>query len=116
MCIKPRRFMLAGFCCRDRLKGYGQGNPVREGALLHFIDLFVPAFLAFIDDRVMAATHRRSDRLDCHDRGWIAAGTILKPHGLRSVRQLGCRNLMHDQRLVLMQEREVSRSSIDIKL
>jgi hypothetical protein len=88
----------------------------RLGALLHFIDRFVPAFLAFIDDRVMAATHRRSDRLDCHDRGWIAVGTILKPYGLRPVRQLGCQNFTHDQRLVLMQEREVSRSSIDIKL
>jgi hypothetical protein len=75
-----------------------------SGALLHFIDLLVPAFLAFIDDRVIPATHRRSDRLDCHDRGWIAVGTILKPYGLRPVRQLGCRNFTHDQRLVLMQE------------
>jgi hypothetical protein len=82
------------------------------GPLLQFIDLFVPAFLAFIEDRVIPATHRRSDRFDCHDRGWIAARTILKPHGLRPVRQLGCRNFTHDQRLVLMQEREVSRYRI----
>ena len=66
-------------------------RPPSEAALLHFIDIFVPAFLAFIDDRVIPATHRGSDRLDCHDPGRIAVGAILKPYGLHPVRQLGRR-------------------------
>jgi hypothetical protein len=91
-------------------------GPIAKGnwtASLHFIDRFVPAFLAFIDDRVIPATHRGADRLDCHDPRRLAVGTILQPYGLRPVRQLGRCNFTHDWPLGLMREREVSQSSVD---
>jgi hypothetical protein len=93
----------------------GEGEQLRA-ALLHFIDRFVPAFLAFIDDRVILATHRGADRLDCHDPGRVAVGTILEPYGLHPVHQLGRCNFTHDWPLVLMREREVSQSSVDAEI
>jgi hypothetical protein len=103
--------------CRARVNLFA---PVRfaptEAALLHFIGLFVPAFWALIDDHVVPATHRGSDRLDCHDPGRIAVRAILKPYGLRPVRQPGHRNFTHDKPLVLMREREISQWSVDTEI
>jgi hypothetical protein len=102
--------------CRARVNLFA---PVRfaptEAALLHFIGLFVPAFWALIDDHVVPATHRGSDRLDCHDPGRIAVRAILKPYGLRPVRQPGHRNFTHDKPLVL-REREISQLSVDTEI
>ena len=84
-----------------------------RAALLHFIDRFASAFLAYIDDPVIPATHRGADRLDCHDHGRIAVGTILEPYGLRPVRQPGRCNFTHYWPLVMMREREVSQWSVD---